>query len=247
MGLIEERHTVPLAGGKLALALHLPEARERVPWVVACHGLRASKDSDKYLLLAAEFPAAGLGLARFDFRGCGESSGVEEETTVATRIEDARAVLTYLTFHRRLGRPAGLLGSSMGGYVALHLAAERGDGIPVVTWNAPSNLDDLMEATDQDAPGLGAPFFAELMARVYAEAPPGLPRHLIVQAEADDLVPVEHGATLFARAVEPCDLLIIPGADHRLTDAGHRREAVARSLEWFRRFLEAPRTGVGAG
>lgn len=233
----EERHAVPLAGGRLALVLHLPGGTERVPCVVGCHGLRASKDSDKYLLLGAELPAAGLALARFDFRGCGESSGVEGETTVGTRLDDARAVLKYLPFHRRLNGRFGLLGSSLGGYVALHAAAERADGTPVVTWNAPSNLDDLMETMDREALGLGGAFFQELMAGAFTVAPAGVARHLIVQAEADDLVPVEHGATLYARAAEPCDLAIILDADHRLTDPAHRQEAVARSLEWFQRFL----------
>ena len=40
-----ERHRVPIAGGALALALHLPE-RPGSACVVACHGLGASKDSD---------------------------------------------------------------------------------------------------------------------------------------------------------------------------------------------------------
>ena len=66
-----ERHAVPLPDAKLALVLHLPDAPTPGPCVVACHGLSASKDSDKYLLLGAEVPRAGLALARFDFRGCG--------------------------------------------------------------------------------------------------------------------------------------------------------------------------------
>jgi uncharacterized protein len=232
-----ERVSVPVPGGRLALALHVPEGRGRVPLILACHGLRASKDSDKYLQLGAEFSAAGLALARFDFRGSGESTGSEEESTIGTRLEDARAILTYLAFHRRLSNRIGLLGSSLGGYVALHLAAERRDTPPVVTWNAPSNLDDLLAATADDSLQLGDTFLQELAAHVYAEAPGGVSRHLVIQAEADDLVTVEHGATLYARAAEPCDLLIIPEADHRLTDPAHRKEALARSLEWFVRFL----------
>ena len=234
--MLEERHSVPLEGGKLALVLHLPDGPRTVPCVVACHGLSASKDSDKYLLLGEEFARAGLALARFDFRGCGESTGREDETTVATRIEDARAVLALLENHPRLDGRFGLLGSSMGGFVALHVAAARGDGIPVVTWNAPASLADLGDS--QDSPGIGMPFLLELSSGPYADSPRGVTRHLVIQAEADDVVPLEHGSTLHARAAEPCDFVIIPGADHRLTDMAHRRDAVARSLDWLRRFMK---------
>ncbi len=235
--MLEERHVVPQPGARLALALHLPEGRERVPLILACHGLRASKESDKYREMGAELPAAGLALARFDFRGAGESTGSEQESTVGTRLQDGRAVLKYLALHRRLDGRIGLLGSSLGGYVALHLAAERRDMPPVVTWNAPANLDELVATTTEEAPPLGDPFVQEIAARMYAEAPAGVPRHLVIQAEADDLVRIEHGATLFERAAEPCDFIVIPGADHRLTDPAHRKEALARSLQWFLRFL----------
>jgi alpha-beta hydrolase superfamily lysophospholipase len=233
----QERHPVPLPDGKLALVLHLPDGPGAHPCVVACHGLSASKDSDKYLLLGEEFPRAGLALARFDFRGCGESTGREDETTVATRLEDVRAVLTSLDVHPRLDRRFGLFGSSLGGFVALHLASERGDGLPVVTWNAPASLEDL-GTEGEDRPGVGVPFLLELASHKYAHAPAGVARHLVIQGEADDVVPVEHASVLHARAAEPCDLAIIHGADHRLTDMSHRREAVARSRAWFLRFLK---------
>lgn len=231
--MLEERHSVPLEDGKLALVLHLPDGPGPCPCVVACHGLSASKDSDKYLLLGEEFPRAGLALARFDFRGCGESTGREDETTVASRIEDCRAVLALLETHPRLDGRFGLLGSSMGGFVALHVAAARGDGIPVVTWNAPASLADLGDS--HDSPAIGMPFLLELSSGRYADSPRGVPRHLVIQAEADDVVPLEHGSMLHARAAEPCDFVIIPGADHRLTDMAHRRDAVARSLDWLLR------------
>ena len=62
-------------------------------------------------------------------------------------------------------------GSGSGGYVALHLAAERADAPPVVTWNAPSNRGLLVETTEPHARGLGGPFFRELAERTYAGAP----------------------------------------------------------------------------
>ena len=238
---MSERHAVDVPGGRLCLVVHVPAVSEAVPCVVACHGLSASKDSDKYLMLGVELPAAGYALARFDFRGCGESTGREDETTVATRIEDVDAVLKLLGRHPRLSGEFGLLGSSMGGFVALHVAAMRGDGMPVITWNAPADLFDLANDDRDERPGIGVPFLMELATHRYETTPSGVPRHLAIQGEADDVVPLEHGAVLHARAAEPCDLIVIPGADHRLTDPGHRRMAVDASLAWFRRFLPGRR------
>ena len=225
--------TVP--GGTVALALHLSDGHAPSACVVACHGLSASKESDKYLLLGEELPRAGLALARFDFRGCGESSGVESDTTVATRIEDVLAVLDRLAKHPRLDGRFGLLGSSMGGFVALHVAHVRGNAIPVVTWNAPSDFGRL-ERPDPPG-GLGAAFFAEVETGRYVSTPTGIARHLVVQADQDDVVPAPHGRTLYERAVDPKSLITIPGADHRLTDMAHRRRAVDASRDWLLRFL----------
>ena len=225
--------SVLVSDGHIALALHLPSGTARVPCVLCCHGLSASKDSDKYLLLAEELTSAGLAVARFDFRGCGESTGREDETTIATRLEDAAAALAWLSEHPRLDHRRGLLGSSLGGYVALHLAAARSDIRAVVTWNAPAELSELAARNLHDSPGLGQPFFAEYRTGRYAKAPRGVPRHLVVHGDADDVVPLAHGRALHAQASEPRELLIIAGGDHRLTDPVHRREAVARSLDWF--------------
>lgn len=236
-----ERHAVEVPGGRVCLVLHLPAGAAPAPCMVACHGLSASKESDKYLLLGAELPAAGYALARFDFRGCGESSGREEDTTIATRIEDVDAVLACLATHPRLSGRFGLLGSSLGGFVALHVAARAHVDVgAVVTWNAPSNLFDLANDERHEQPGIGVPFFAELASHRYDTTPAGVARHLVIQGEADDVVEVEHGVVLHSRAAEPCELIVIPGADHRLTDPAHRREAVDASLAWFGRFLPAP-------
>ena len=231
-----ERHSIALPDGKLALVLHLPDVPGRAPCVLACHGLSASKDSDKYLLLGEALPAAGFALARFDFRGCGESSGREEDTTIATRIADVEAILAHLDGHRRLDGRVGLLGSSLGGFVALFVASRRPD-TPIVTWNAPSSLTELANDDLRDNRGLGVPFALEYMAGRYALAPKGVACHLVVHGEADDVVGLEHGMQLLDQAAEPCDLLVIPGADHRLTDPAHRAQAVAASRDWLRRFL----------
>jgi dipeptidyl aminopeptidase/acylaminoacyl peptidase len=71
----------------------------------------------------------------------------------------------------------------------------------------------------------------------YAVAPAGVPRHLCVHGDADDVVDLAHGVQLHDQAAEPCELLVIAGGDHRLTDPAHRAQAVAASCDWLRRFL----------
>jgi pimeloyl-ACP methyl ester carboxylesterase len=232
-----ERHAVAVGERHLALLLHIPPVTRPVACVVCCHGLHASKDSDKYVLLAQELTEAGLAVARFDFGGCGESSGIEEQTTIATRLDDVTAVLERLAGHPRLDPRRGLLGSSLGGYVALHLASLRADVRAVVTWNAPAELSDLASRNLHERPGIGEAFVVEYRTGRYAKAPYGIARHLVIHSDADEVVPLDHGVTLHAQAIDPHDLVVLTGGDHRLSDVALRREAVVRSVAWFVRFL----------
>jgi len=233
----QEVHRVAVGEQKLALVLHLP-ARLPAPCIVACHGLAASKDSEKYLLLGREFPKAGLALCRFDFRGSGESDGAYAGSTVAGRIADLEAVLDFLAKRPALNRRVGLLGSSMGGFVALHVAARRRPPMPVVTWNAPATLRGLLRSTAEDVAGLGRAFFDELAAGALADTPAGVAFSLTIQAGRDQVVPPSHGQILFDRATDPKELHVLKGADHRLSDMAHRMEAVSLSLDWLSRHLK---------
>ena len=197
----------------------------------------ASKDSDKYLLLGREFPAVGLALARFDFRGSGESGGLYRDATIASRMADLEAVLDRLAPHKALDGRFGLLGSSLGGFVALWVASHRSPALPVVTWNAPASLVELAGSTSDDVTAPGAALVAEVREGRRAEAPRGASHVLVVQAECDDVVPPAHGSLLFDRVREPRELCFLPGADHRLSDPLHRREAVKRSLDWLTHHL----------
>jgi alpha-beta hydrolase superfamily lysophospholipase len=247
VGVSTERHAVDVAGGRLCLVVHLPDTRDRVPCVVACHGLGASKDSDKYLLLAEELPGAGFALARFDFRGCGESSGVETDTTIATRIEDVEGIVRRLAGHPRLSGAFGLLGSSLGGFVALHVAPREPRVRAVATWNAPAHLSTLGDDA-ADRPGVGRPLLEEIATHRYDATPARVERHLIVHADRDEVVDLQHATVLHARAAAPCELVIVAGGDHRLTEPAHRRQAVDASVSWFQRFLparQAPLREVG--
>jgi dipeptidyl aminopeptidase/acylaminoacyl peptidase len=232
-----ERFSLVVEGEPVVGVLHRPPSTRPVPLVVACHGLGASKDSDKYLLLGRVLPEAGLALARFDFRGAGESGGSYRDATTAGRIADLEAVLQHLAKHPALAERVGLLGSSMGGFVAWHVAHRRiqsgGAPLPVVSWNAPADLASLEAREMSEATGLGQALVTEVRSGRLVAAPAGVSHALVVQAEADEVVNPMHGRWLFERAREPRALHLIAAADHRLTDMAHRLEAVEASRRWM--------------
>lgn len=225
--------------GALAAVLHLP-AHPPAPLVIACHGLLSSKDNPKYVELAGALAAAGLASARFDFAGCGESAGAREETTVARRVMDLAAVAEALSTHRFVAGGLGLMGSSLGGFVALCHAKGDPNVRAVVTWAAPADLKDLQgEEGLLLRSGLGRPLLEELERGEGLEAPGGVHRCLILHGAADALVPAAHARVLYARAAEPRGLEIFPGADHVFSDPATRAEALSRTVAWFTRFLLA--------
>jgi alpha-beta hydrolase superfamily lysophospholipase len=227
----EQRFTVAVGAADVAGVLHLPDELPSA-CVIACHGMGASKDSDKYLRLGRELPAAGLALARFDFRGSGESGGLPRDATIESRIADLEEVLAYLSTQPELDGRFGLLGSSLGGYVALWAASRVASdaSVPVVTWNAPAALRELAHADPGES---GAALVAEVRRGAHADAPAGVARLLVIQAERDEVVPPAHGRVLFDRARDPKRLHVIAGADHRLGEPAHRREAIEESLRWL--------------
>jgi dipeptidyl aminopeptidase/acylaminoacyl peptidase len=236
MLLTVERFSMKVGGVDVVGVLHLPSSGP-APCVVACHGMGASKDSDKYLLLGRDFPEAGVALARFDFRGSGESGGLYRDATIASRIADLEAVLDHLAGHPSLDGRFGLLGSSLGGFVALWVASRRHRVMPVVTWNAPANLASLAASRSADVTSPGAALVAEVRAGRHLDAPAGASHVLVVQGQADDVVPPGHAQILFERAGKPRALCLLPGANHRLSDPFHRLEAVKRSRDWFMHHL----------
>ena len=235
----QERLTIAADSVRLAAVLHLPEGRPG-PWpcVVTLHGLMSSKDSEKYVLVGEEFSSRGIAVCRFDFRGCGESQGAVAQTTVAQRVADTRVVVRRMREHPALNGRVALLGSSLGAYVALFVASEDLRIKVVAAWATPADLQDFSAdpetVRDYD---LGDAFIEELKTQKYLRAPVGIRNCLLVHGDQDELVPVSHAQRVYASALNPRRIEIIPGGDHPLTDPAHRQQAVRVSLEWIGRYL----------
>ncbi len=89
--------------------------------VILCHGMESTKDGAKQRLLGERLSRAGMSVLRFDFSYVGESEGEFADLTFRGEVDDLVGAWDF--FRTRVGGPIGLLGSSMGGAVALLFAA----------------------------------------------------------------------------------------------------------------------------
>jgi pimeloyl-ACP methyl ester carboxylesterase len=96
--------------------LRLPATEPGRPGLVWLCGLKSEMTSTKAAALVQWAGEQGLAALRFDYSGHGQSEGRFEDGTVSRWLEEARASFTELT-----QGPQILVGSSMGGYIALLL------------------------------------------------------------------------------------------------------------------------------
>jgi pimeloyl-ACP methyl ester carboxylesterase len=96
--------------------LQRPATQAGKPGLVWLCGLKSEMTSTKAAAVADWAEAQGLACVRFDYSGHGQSEGRFETGTVSRWLEEAEAVFRSLT-----QGPQILVGSSMGGYMALLL------------------------------------------------------------------------------------------------------------------------------
>ena len=94
------------------------------PTVVFLPGFRSDMTGDKALTLAAFCAGRGQAMLRFDYSGHGASGGRFEDGTIGRWTEDALTVIDRLSEGQLV-----LVGSSMGGWIALLAALARSERI----------------------------------------------------------------------------------------------------------------------
>ena len=90
------------------------------PTLVFLPGYASDMEGAKALALDGFAERRGLSMLRLDYSGTGSSGGRFEEGTLALWLEEALAAVDQLT-----QGPLIVVGSSMGGWIALHLALLR--------------------------------------------------------------------------------------------------------------------------
>jgi pimeloyl-ACP methyl ester carboxylesterase len=227
--------------------LHEPDRSEAASAVILCHGMESNKESAKLVAMSRELAAKGILALRFDFSGSGESEGKFEEMTYSGEVEDLRAAYEVVMKYRP--KKIGVLGSSMGGTVALLFAAEEQNVAALVTIAAPVHPERFSErlSTPEDTEQWRAQGFIEYHGRrlnvsllhdlEVLDVPKAARKIscpvLVIHGDKDDIVPVEEGHELFAELAAPKRLCIIEGSGHRLTEPAHLQKALAESIDWL--------------
>ncbi|SPH17069.1 2-succinyl-6-hydroxy-2, 4-cyclohexadiene-1-carboxylate synthase [Defluviimonas aquaemixtae] len=207
------------------------------PGVVFLGGFRSDKEGTKALALEDWARATGRAFLRFDYSGHGSSSGDFLDGSIGDWFEDARAAILSLS-----EGPQILVGSSMGGWIALLLARERPEKV--------AGLVTVAAAPDFTEDGMWAEFTPEQRRTLKEEGQVALPSdysdepyiitgHLIeegrgrlvlrspltlpfpvrmLQGTADADVPVSVALKLLDHAEgEDIRLTLVKGADHRFS------------------------------
>jgi alpha-beta hydrolase superfamily lysophospholipase len=133
------------ADGRRIACLQEPAACAGDPGLVWLCGLKSEMTSTKATAVADWARSRGLACLRFDYSGHGQSEGRFEDGTVSRWLEEAEAA-----FRRLTQGPQVLVGSSMGGYIALLLlrkliAGTEADRIDALVLIAPAwDMTELM-------------------------------------------------------------------------------------------------------
>jgi pimeloyl-ACP methyl ester carboxylesterase len=150
MAATEQEHNVRTARGHtLAATLCLPEGTSPAggwPGVLLCQGLSGVRN----LVLpqvARTLAAAGMATLRFDYAGCGASTGDRGWIDPQGRILDAGFALADLAVAEQVdaGR-LGVYGHSYGGPVAISVAAQDPRIRAVVSVSGPGSGADMLRA-----------------------------------------------------------------------------------------------------
>jgi uncharacterized protein len=237
-------------GLQLASYLARPLGAGRVPGLVVCHGFPsgprgASTSGATYPELADRIARdAGWAVLTFNFRGTGASEG---DFSIAGWLADQRAAVDELAARDDV-TGVWMLGSSLGGALAICTAADDERVRGLATLAAPRSLRDWAREparfleharrmgvlpTPGFPPDTGAWLreISELDPLTAAAELPPRP-YLVLHGSDDDVVPVADARALADAARASSELRVVHSAGHRLR---HDPRAVAALLGWLDR------------
>lgn len=249
---------------EITASVHYPAAtakksgrcKDRVPLVIICHGFVGSRIGVDRLFVktARDLAEEGYLVIRFDYIGCGESTGSYGKEGLDSMVAQTRTVLDY-------GETIGdvdptritLIGHSLGGAVALLTAVRDRRVKNLVMWSSVGYpFSDIVKITERkvydDAMKYGhsdylgyefTPIFFDSLgtSQPFQEATKFTGNVLVIHGTSDDEIPVDY-AFLFQKVfwMRPegrCDKEIIFQGDHTFSVGEHRQQLIKRTKDWL--------------
>lgn len=240
----------PVPSEKTSVVLATPE-KEGDRIVLLCHGFMSTKESSTNRKLTGRLLPRGIATVRFDFFGHGESDGPFEKMTLGRCLAQAEGLLRWCEENGYVR--IGLVGSSFGGLVAIHLAANHPEILAVglkcpvsdypPIWH--ERLGDagidfwkksglLSFATPEGKARLEYSFYEELLNYdTYRDAGKIRSPTLIVHGEADEYVPFDQSRLLFKALPSVKEMEAVPGADHAFSNPDDFEKMADRIARWL--------------
>lgn len=250
-------------GVRLVGMMHHPdESRCNYPAVILLHGFTGHKSESHFLFtrLARALASSGLLCLRFDFAGSGDSDGDFRNMTIESELDDARAVINYLSNHHCIdNKKIGILGLSLGGCIASLLAGENDRVKSLVLISAiahpqqhflpymekyPKMIDaDGRWYIDRNGFPIGDQFFETLsrikpLDKIAAYKNPAC----VIHGKEDTIVS-ESEAQAYADVLSArnsnsvMEFELIDGADHVFSSLQFSRTLIDRIVDWFMKTL----------
>jgi pimeloyl-ACP methyl ester carboxylesterase len=213
-------------GGR-SIAYRLRQGHE--PTLVFLPGYASDMEGTKALALDAFAQRRGLAMLRFDYSGTGSSEGRFEDGTLSAWLEEALAAIDQLTSGSLI-----LIGSSMGGWIALHLALLRPERMRALAGiaAAPDFTDwGFADGSEAERQGLAPGFWQSGQQLLLLDKPIAIDCPVrLIHGEQDEEVPLDV-AFRTMRAIRSADvqLSVLKGGGHRLSEP-HQIDAILRTV-----------------
>ncbi len=260
---VEVRDEITLLNGgqKMFGVIHRPVGVKRAPAVLMCHGFAGTKVGRFriYVRLAEALARRGIASMRIDFRGCGDSEGAFQHTTLSGQVEDAMLALKWLGEDEDIDiSRLGVMGRSLGAPVALLTSGRFGGIKSLAIWAAVFNgapwasaWQHAKSAKNGDLPPGTVIFqgqlanqqlFAEFMAldmRKELKLLDHVPM-LQIHSESDELVPLSQAEEYRACRKEAkalSEFIRLTASDHDCSDYHEQETSIAKTAEWFEKTL----------
>jgi pimeloyl-ACP methyl ester carboxylesterase/D-alanyl-D-alanine dipeptidase len=205
---------VSFSCGEEQLAASIVSPNAKKPTILFLHGA-GSSNRKRAIPIAEKLAEQGHASLLFDFSGHGDSTGELSRSSLEKRVREAESAFPYLDS----GIPQAVIGSSMGGHIALELVRRHTD-IKTLILFCPAVYTSRAFALPFDDTFTKAIREPESWrtSEVFAGLEHFSGKLLIVISAHDDVIPADVPQALMdaAKSASKKELLILPDIDHKL-------------------------------